>query len=988
MIDLKKVLKNKGFFIAVAIYCILIIVMAYPLVTKITTEIPGEDDAYSVLARTNVLEKRIESKTGFEKFTYFANPDRYFSLTTYSYFIKALTGNVTLAFNVIWLISFPLAAIGAYLLFYYLSKKKLASFIAGLVYGFAPVHFAYAMGFGGATHIEFIPFYVLFLLLFLNSLKFKYALAILITFLFIVNSELHFAYWTIILTAVILIWKIITDKKILQNKKFWTYVIVVLLIGVSILVYKYKPYLKINYSDNNYLQPNLNEAIYYSADTLGVITPPSLNPFWGEYFDDNVRDKFTGGRGENTTYLGIIALIIAIFGISKKWHDKKMKLWFSIFSVFFILSLGPFLHFYGLVKPIIPMPYILLYEYLPFVDNIRSVARMFPFAMLAFSMLVGYGIISLKFKKESTKKIIFVAITGLLILDFWAVPRTSFTVPSPFYVKMQQDTEDYAIVHIPDSTSYVAATESKYFNSLHNKKVFGGMDFARQKPNSFLEEKSDPILNKLLYQLPQSQFSYLEHDYKNTAHHYFEKNNIKYIVIDRKAIERDKIKFSLYEFNRTIEFLRNEMELDEVYRDASVVAFSTEISKNIDQPNLLIYENGFIEKKKLRYDDLKQLVRVTKFVSSEENWIIENTKDDNINTQINMVFDSGENSENSLLRIIFDDEIIEEYTIFEGILGKSFLINNIEPGIHSLKIEITNSQGATMKNKDIEVIKMNYQEVDEVEIPKVYNNINSFANQNILQTPTENRELDANIIERDDIIIKNIESLNEIFLGRKYSTLSDFASFQPIIRSEINWNVAHEMYNIYDRAYYDDWAEESLAKFNIGYVVIDADNFMGVSDFHEYTSQRSFRADTIYNQDGYVAYRVGKDEPYNSAFPKLLMRSGFKDMYTDPITHETTRSIRKNAIISVYQDEVANNPINVYFDAKTSCSDDILLAGSVSRSEEEKNTLGEFSINKDWQPYYLQLPAPSEKLSHIEITWNSDEKNCEVLLDNIGANLE
>ena len=49
-----------------------------------------------------------------------------------------LTGNPALAFNVAFLLSFPLSAIAAYLLCFEISGRRDASWIAGIAYGFCP----------------------------------------------------------------------------------------------------------------------------------------------------------------------------------------------------------------------------------------------------------------------------------------------------------------------------------------------------------------------------------------------------------------------------------------------------------------------------------------------------------------------------------------------------------------------------------------------------------------------------------------------------------------------------------------------------------------------------------------------------------------------------------------------------------------------------------------------------------------------------------
>ena len=65
------------------------------------------------------------------------------------------------AYNTIVLATFPLAALGAYSLARYLRLPHRGSFVAGLIFAFAPVHVAQAAYHPHIAQVQWIPIYFL-----------------------------------------------------------------------------------------------------------------------------------------------------------------------------------------------------------------------------------------------------------------------------------------------------------------------------------------------------------------------------------------------------------------------------------------------------------------------------------------------------------------------------------------------------------------------------------------------------------------------------------------------------------------------------------------------------------------------------------------------------------------------------------------------------------------------------------------------------------
>ena len=102
--------KNKFALIAVFVYLILTVFLSLPIINNLSNEIPGDTDAFQVLARPLNLEKSLNSFSLQEKLVHFIDPVSWFSLTTWLYLLFKFF-NATIAYNIVWLLSFPLAAL-------------------------------------------------------------------------------------------------------------------------------------------------------------------------------------------------------------------------------------------------------------------------------------------------------------------------------------------------------------------------------------------------------------------------------------------------------------------------------------------------------------------------------------------------------------------------------------------------------------------------------------------------------------------------------------------------------------------------------------------------------------------------------------------------------------------------------------------------------------------------------------------------------------
>src|SRR5439155_2425699 len=88
--------------------------------------------------------------------------------------------------------------------------------------------------------------------------------------------------------------------------------------------------------------PDWGGAQAYSADIISWITPWDGQRFWGGDFH-RLNVLYTGG--ERLAFPGFLTLALAVLGVVVA--RRRRGPWVTVFAVFFVLSLGPYVHVLG-----------------------------------------------------------------------------------------------------------------------------------------------------------------------------------------------------------------------------------------------------------------------------------------------------------------------------------------------------------------------------------------------------------------------------------------------------------------------------------------------------------------------------------------------------------------------------------------------------------------------------------------------------------------
>jgi hypothetical protein len=367
--------------------------------------------------------------------------------------------------------------------------------------------------------------------------------------------------------------------------KFWLYVISSSVVFALIFFVLFRSLFSIAGSDNNYLNAGLKSAVRYSNDALSIFVPPNFHSFWPDAFS-HIRNQFERRLDSSfSAYAGYIVLLLTIFsiisvirylyGLKKKAPQGKGRqkisikgffFWLAAAIGFYVLSLGPHLHYKGVIDPPIKMPYIILYNYFPFFENIRTTGRLFIYSTLAFSILAAWGLLFLDqyFRKKKVAeekreergqdvaeidpikifltKPLFAIVGLLVIVDFLAIPlKTNNLSHSSFYEKLGQDKEQYSVLEIPGSTDYDFASRDLVWKSIHRKNTVNGYDFARVNKEGYTFQKGTPIIRTLLYGIPDgdkgNDRDIVKNSYYDISSEILNYYNVRYIILDKEGLK-------------------------------------------------------------------------------------------------------------------------------------------------------------------------------------------------------------------------------------------------------------------------------------------------------------------------------------------------------------------------------------------------------------------------------------------------------------------
>ena len=439
--------------------------------------------------------------------------------------VLRITGNPTLAFNFVVLMSFLISSLGAFLLVDYLARDKLAAFAAGLIYGFALYKLAHL------PHMQvlatgYIPLAVLCLHAFTERKKARYAVGFVAFTVAMFWTAWSFGFFLAFTVLIYLLVLLVVERRsvisLLRRRMErrrrriiyrWVGILVASFIAVALILLPFvAPYLEVR-KENPDFQREIDEISCYCADVTDFLVAPETSGVWGSLTGVFRPDPYLRGNGsERSLFTGLLPVVLAIAGAlylyRRRWGQNRFIMWFYVVLLVAsgVMCLGITLYAFGRHLGI-PMPYRLLYELFPGFKSIRTPARMIVCVTLSLSVLGGFGVkwarewLSDRLDKIAVPAVIILVLLLLLgelmpsSVQMARVPTTS-EIPGAYrWMESREGEAPMIVLPTADDPSLLPpereiayathATLRMYYNTANWKKVVNG--YSGYIPESYRE---------------------------------------------------------------------------------------------------------------------------------------------------------------------------------------------------------------------------------------------------------------------------------------------------------------------------------------------------------------------------------------------------------------------------------------------------------------------------------------------------------------------
>ncbi len=336
--------------------------------------------------------------------------------------LAAVLGSGVAAYNALVLLTFPLAALFAYLLAHHLIGSRPAAWLAGLVYAFAPFHLAHAAYHPHVAQTQWLPLYLLALLLACQRASPVRLLLLAGSAALAVLSNFYYGLILAVLTPVLLVgfW-IFVARGGEERSRRDVAVTAAALVGMAAAglgyVYAFAPQVL---ERPEALAFPRQDLFLYSARWWSYLAPPVEHPLLGVLTARLWRGRPIDGLLEQQLTAGAGLLALALVGARLGWRRDGVRrgavpLLLLVGAAAFLCSLAPEWRILGIS---LPRPSGLFYALLPI---FRAYARFGLVVILVLAILGGLGAVAL-WRRPGRERLLAVALLATAALELTPLP--------------------------------------------------------------------------------------------------------------------------------------------------------------------------------------------------------------------------------------------------------------------------------------------------------------------------------------------------------------------------------------------------------------------------------------------------------------------------------------------------------------------------------------------------------------------------------------
>jgi hypothetical protein len=274
------------------------------------------------------LDPELQAPYGLEIPTYGIQPmDRLFSLVLGGF------GQGLGTYNAQIFLSFVLAGCTMYLAARYLTGSRLAAFIAGFVFTFSPFHLSVAMQYNALASIQWIPLYLLALIVLLQRHRRRDAVLAGAAFALVTVTSYYYAWFVVWFTALVFVYVAIAGAFRLARRRLplrpeaARFLRLTLSRGALALAVALTLTVPLVFTsaqgaaeaDAASVEHPITEAVRYSARPWMLFVPPHDNPVVGDRVSTWVQEHlFDSPVYEQSIYLGYTVLLLALVALWRR----------------------------------------------------------------------------------------------------------------------------------------------------------------------------------------------------------------------------------------------------------------------------------------------------------------------------------------------------------------------------------------------------------------------------------------------------------------------------------------------------------------------------------------------------------------------------------------------------------------------------------------------------------------------------------------------
>jgi hypothetical protein len=490
-----------------AIYAGVAVLTTWPLLTQITTHLPGNSTDH-LLHYWNGWWVREALSTGQSPlFTPYLFYPQGISLITHNiaWFqvmpwlaLEPLLGGI-LAYNVVLLVHLALCGYCAFLAISRLTGDARAAFVAGLIYQAWPFRLS-QLDHPNLLATEWFPLFFLYLVLTIRRGRWRDGV---LTGLFF--ALVGYTRWQqlIPLTLMALVYFACTAPRWLSRDG--RHVLARLTLAAAIAIAALLPPLWLLVSETGEEEGEVDliyehDEVKMQTDALAYLTPSAQHPLFGEWTGP-LYGRYYSERSYHrrySAYIGLVAAILAALGLYyRRWKSLP---WVLMAVLLVLLAQGLEWRFNGELYSKVPTLYRLSSP-LVFIRWIRVPDRFNMFLSLPVSVLAAYGLAGLLGARPALGVARGLLLSGLLsamiVFEYLITPVPVYhhePADAPFYEQIAQEQGDFAVLDIPFNKFEVKGY--MFEQTVHRRPIMLGA-ISRRPKSAFAYLDSVPLLYAL-----------------------------------------------------------------------------------------------------------------------------------------------------------------------------------------------------------------------------------------------------------------------------------------------------------------------------------------------------------------------------------------------------------------------------------------------------------------------------------------------------------